>query len=57
MNNQDTIVGVVLICIGILLAIWEIRTFIRREQGALGYDVGIFVFGVGCIIWGMTLIF
>lgn len=56
MISQDTIVGVVLIFFGVLLTIWEIKTFSRREQGFLRYDVGGLVFGLGCIIWGVTLL-
>ena len=56
MISQDTIIGVVLIFFGVSLTIWEIKTFSRREQVFLGYDVGGLVFGLGCIIWGVTLL-
>jgi hypothetical protein len=54
--TQDTIVGVFLIVVGTPLMIWEIRTFVRGEQGFLGYDVSGLVLGIGFIIWGITLL-
>ena len=56
MNSQNIILGVFLILFGISLTIWEIRTFVKRQQGYFGWDVYGLVFGVGLIVCGIVLL-
>jgi hypothetical protein len=48
--------GVLLSLFGILLTIYEIRIFVRGQQGDLGYDVKGLGLGITFIILGILMI-
>jgi hypothetical protein len=56
MDNLYIIGGIALAIFGVWLTVYEIRVFIRKEQGDLGYDVKGLGFGITCIIIGILLI-
>jgi hypothetical protein len=56
MNVTNILGGIALILFGIWLTIRKVRTFVRGQQGDLGYDAGGLVFGIGCIACGIILI-
>jgi len=52
----DVLLGFFLLIIGIYLSIRQIRTFIRGEQGKLGFDIQLLFGGLMATIGGIIMI-
>ena len=48
--------GIALVLFGTWLTIRKIRTFVKGEQGDLGYDEMGVAYGIVCVICGIILI-
>ena len=56
MNISYVLFGFVLLSFGIYITIRQLKTFIRGEQGKLGFDVQLLFGGIMALVGGIIVI-
>jgi len=56
MNTSNIILGIVMVAIGILIIILQIKRFKSGIKDELGFENNLLAGGIGCIIIGVILL-